>query len=141
MKTNNYGVNMTEKDIEALIAKKEEKLAHQQARMENLKQSIKNSHNDLKQLKYTLQKLKLAGKRKRPVTFIPRHRISDFFARISRLYNHLCRRLHCNLNYTWFCLVLTARYSFESRTQSHSRNVLAPSTVLSYFKRERGERC
>lgn len=67
----------------------------------------------------------------------PRERIASFFARVSRFFDHLQHRLHRSLNYTWFCLVLCSRYTFQSRLKSVERCCLTPATVLGYFKRER----
>ena len=52
-------------------------------------------------------------------------------------FDHLQHRLHRSLNYTWFCLVLCSRYTFQSRLKSVERCCLTPATVLGYFKRER----
>ena len=139
MKAKNHGMNMTEEDLEELITQKEERLARQQVRQEELQRNIDNNRNNIEQLKYTLQKIKQVRKAHRPSTFIPHQQISDFFTRISRLYDHLLHRLHRSFNYTWFCLVINARYCFESRSQTAGRRLLTPGTILTYFKRERGE--
>lgn len=91
---------------------------------------------------YTLAQMERTAKRSRnaaaqPSRFVPRERIASFFARVSRFFDHLQHRLHRSLNYTWFCLVLCSRYTFQSRLKSVERCCLTPATVLGYFKRER----
>lgn len=56
MRAKNRGMNMTEEDIMDMIAKKKERYARQQTRMEDLKRSMNYNNNDIKQLEYTLQK-------------------------------------------------------------------------------------
>lgn len=139
MRAKNRSMNMTEEDIMDMIAKKKERYARQQTRMEDLKRSMNYNHNDIKQLEYTLQKLKQSRKKKRFRSFISRQHVSTFFIRISRLYDYLQHRLHCSFNYTLFCLIVNSRYCFESRTQTVGHKQLSPATVLTYFKRERAE--
>lgn len=141
MKSNkkNVGMKMTEHDLEELIASKQVRLSHQKERKEKLEKTIENNQNDIEQLKYTLQVMKRNRKRQKPSTFIPHKQIAAFFARISGFFTYLTRRLHRIPNYTWFCLLLTSRFSFESRTRTDGHKLLAPGTVLGYFKRERIE--
>jgi len=103
---------------------------------------MENTRNDIEQLEYTLAQMERTAKRSRnaaaqPSRFVPRERIASFFARVSRFFDHLQHRLHRSLNYTWFCLVLCSRYTFQSRLKSVERCCLTPATVLGYFKRER----
>lgn len=141
MKSNkkNVGMKMTEQNIEELIASKQTRLSRQEERKEKLEKTMENNLNDIEQLKYTLQVMKRNRKRQKASTIIPQQQIAAFFARISSFFTYLTRRLHRIPNYTWFCLLLTSRFSFESRTQTPGHKLLTPGTVLGYFKRERIE--
>lgn len=139
MKTINKGIQMTEEDIEALVARKEEALAKQQARKEKLECTMENTRNDLEQLRFTLHELRRRRARKRPRVFVPRCLVAATFTHLSRLFDRIQRRLHRLLNNTWFCILVNARYTFESRMLCASRRQLTAGTVLGYFKRERVE--
>lgn len=117
----NKGINLTAEDLKNRIADRKERYTKQQARREKLEQTMENTRNAAAQ----------------PSRFVPRERIASFFARVSRFFDHLQHRLHRSLNYTWFCLVLCSRYTFQSRLKSVERCCLTPATVLGYFKRER----
>ena len=117
----NKGINLTAEDLKNRIADRKERYTKQQARREKLERTAKRSRNAAAQ----------------PSRFVPRERIASFFARVSRFFDHLQHRLHRSLNYTWFCLVLCSRYTFQSRLKSVERCCLTPATVLGYFKRER----
>ena len=138
----NKGINLTAEDLKNRIADRKERYTKQQARREKLEQTMENTRNDIEQLEYTLAQMERTAKRSRnaaaqPSRFVPRERIASFFARVSRFFDHLQHRLHRSLNYTWFCLVLCSRYTFQSRLKSVERCCLTPATVLGYFKRER----
>lgn len=138
--TQNKGMNLTAEDLKNRIADRKERYTKQQARREKLEQTMQNTRNDIEQLEYTLAQIERAAKRSRkPSRFVPRERIADFFAHVSRLFDYLQHHLHRSLNYTWFCLVLCSRYTFQSRLKSVERCCLTPATVLGYFKREREE--
>ncbi|MCO7113377.1 hypothetical protein NIB75_14835 [Bacteroides uniformis] len=126
----NKGINLTAEDLKNRIADRKERYTKQQARREKLEQTMENTRNDIEQLEYTLAQMERAAKRSRnaavqPSRFVPRERIASFFARVSRFFDHLQHRLHRSLNYTWFCLVLCSRYTFQSRPEKRR-------TLLSY---------
>ena len=106
---------------------------------------MENTRNDIEQLEYTLAQMERTAKRSRnaavqPSRFVPRERIASFFAPcFPFFFDHLQHRLHRSLNYTWFCLVLCSRYTFQSRLKSVERCCLTPATVLGYFKRGEGD--
>ena len=131
----NKGINLTAEDLKNRIADRKERYAKQQVRREKLEQTMENTRNDIEQLEYTLAQLERTAKRSRnaavqPSRFVPREHIASFFARVSRFFDHLQHRLHRSLNYTWFCLVLCSRYTFQSRLKSVERCCLTPATVL-----------
>ena len=68
-----------------------------------------------------------------------RQDVSTFFTRISHFYDYLKHRLTNPLCYVRFCLILNARYCFESRSKTAGHRLLSPATILGYFKREMGE--
>lgn len=139
MNQKNYGMKMTEEDIKAKIAENKQRLARQQKRTKELKESMERNRTDIKQLEYTLQKLKRSRLKNKPRSFIKRQDVSTFFTRISRFYDYLKRRLPNPLCYVRFCLILNARYCFESRSKTAEHQLLSPATILGYFKREMGE--
>ena len=136
----NKGINLTAEDLKNRIADRKERYAKQQVRREKLEQTMENTRNDIEQLEYTLAQMERTAKRSRnaavqPSRFVPREHIASFFARVSRFFDHLQHRLHRSLNYTWFCLVLCSRYTFQSPEKRQERCCLTPATVLGYFKR------
>ena len=130
MNQKNYGMKMTEEDIKAKIAENKQRLARQQERTKELKESMERNRTDIKQLEYTLQKLKRSRLKNKPRSFIKRQDVSAFFIRISHFYDYLKCRLPNPLN---------ARYCFESRSKTAGHRLLSPATILGYFKREMGE--
>lgn len=125
----NKGINLTAEDLKNRIADRKERYTKQQARREKLEQTMENTRNDIEQLEYTLAQMERTAKRSRnaaaqPSRFVPRERIASFFARVSRFFDHLQHRLHRSLNYTWFCLVLCSRYTFQSRLKAWNAAVL-----------------
>ena len=139
MNQKNYGMKMTEEDIKAKIAENKQRLARQQERTKELKESMERNRTDIKQLEYTLQKLKRSRLKNKPRSFIKRQDVSAFFIRISHFYDYLKCRLPNPLCYVRFCLILNARYCFESRSKTAEHQLLSPATILGYFKREMGE--
>ena len=143
----NKGINLTAEDLKNRIADRKERYTKQQARREKLEQTMENTRNDIEQLEYTLAQMERTAKRSRnaavqPSRFVPRVdgnavACAQIFDTVSRFFDHLQHRLHRSLNYTWFCLVLCSRYTFQSRLKSVERCCLTPATVLGYFKRER----
>ena len=123
----NKGINLTAEDLKNRIADRKERYTKQQARREKLEQTMENTRNDIEQLEYTLAQMERAAKRSRnaavqPSRFVPRERIASFFARVFPVFStYLQHRLHRSLNYTWFCLVLCSRYTFQSRLKSVER--------------------
>lgn len=139
MKTTNKGIHMTEEDIEALLARKEEALAKQQERKEKLDRTIENTTNDIEQLRYTLKAMKHIREKKRKRTFIRRSEVPAFFAFLSCFFDRIQHHLHRMLNNTWFCILVNARFGFESYIRRPYPLWLVPATVLGYFKRERSQ--
>ena len=138
----NKGINLTAEDLKNRIADRKERYTKQQARREKLEQTMENTRNDIEQLEYTLAQMERAASAPAmlpySLPFCPPASVSlASFARVSRFFDHLQHRLHRSLNYTWFCLVLCSRYTFQSRLKSVERCCLTPATVLGYFKRER----
>lgn len=86
MSTTYKGIHMTEEDIEALIARKEEALAKQQARKEKLERTMENTCNDLEQLRFTLFQLRRVRKKKRPRTLVRRSEVAAFFIHLSAFF-------------------------------------------------------
>lgn len=132
----NKGMKMTESDVQALIDAKKERLAKQQGRRDKLDQTMTNTSNDIEQLEYTLHQMKLS--RVKPRRIIPNKKISEFITQLCLDFERIQHRLHRTLNYAWFCLAFCARYSMENRNPNSTRPYLSPTTVLGYFKRERG---
>ena len=139
MSRKNYGMKMTEEDIKAKITENKQRLVRQQERAKKLKESMERNRTDIKQLEYTLQKIKPSRLKNKPLNFIKRQDVSTFFTRISHFYDYLKHRLTNPLCYVRFCLILNARYCFESRSKTAGHRLLSPATILGYFKREMWE--
>lgn len=120
----NKSVKMTEADVQALIDFKKERLAKQQGRRDKFDQTITNTSNDIEQLEYILDQIKLS--KVKPRRIIPNNNTSEF---ITQLCIDFERILHRTLNYTWFCLAFCARYSMESRNPN-----FPPSLSISYYR-------
>ena len=83
MSRKNYGMKMTEEDIKAKITENKQRLVRQQERAKKLKESMERNRTDIKQLEYTLQKIKRSRLKNKPLNFIKRQDVSTFFTRIS----------------------------------------------------------
>lgn len=118
MSRKNYGMKMTEEDIKAKITENKQRLVRQQERAKKLKESMERNRTVIKQLEYTLQKIKRSRLKNKPLNFIKRQDVSTFFTRISHFYDYLKHRLTNPLCYVRFCLILNARYCFESRSKT-----------------------
>lgn len=114
------------------LTRKEQRLAGQLQRKELLQRRISNTEEDIKTLKAALH---YAGQSTEgtPRIHIAYKDIPRFFERASLMYDRLCHRMHCHINYTCFCIAIHLHYDLES--SSHRR--LSLTTVVNYFKRER----
>lgn len=130
-------MKLTKQSLEAKLNRKRKQLASQQARYEELENTIQNTENDIEQLECALRELEKTQEGKHERRIIPNDQIKNFFARISQLFDDLQRRWHRQLNYKTVCMVIYARYQFRSRVRDPERQYLSPATVLSYFKHER----
>ena len=120
----------------SLLSKKEHR-AKQQERMERLQTTIQNTENDIQQIEYTLHRIEDAGKNSRARKIIPYADITDFFIRITRIFERVQHRLRHGLNYRIACMLIYGRYHIKSRTRLPGKEYLRFETVLTYFKRER----
>lgn len=129
---------MTEQYLEQCLERTRQRYERQEIRLEFLQQAMQNNRDKMEQIEYALAMMKRVGTQRRKPRIIPYAGIRDFIAYTSRLYDRLQLRLHRHLNYTYFCSVICSRYLFESRSRICSRRFLNPTTILSYFKQERG---
>ncbi|MDE8697720.1 hypothetical protein PZH42_27035, partial [Bacteroides cellulosilyticus] len=88
---------------------------------------MERNRTDIKQLEYTLQKIKLSRLKNKPLNFIKLQDVSTFFTRIYHFYDYLKHRLTYPLCYVRFCLILNARYCFESRSKTAGHRLLSPA--------------
>lgn len=112
--------------------------ARQQEREELLLCRMQRTREEIEHLEYALQYQHRIIQLHRRHRIIPHAEIENFFVRASTFYDRLQSRLHLNLNYSFFCYILSTRYLFESRLHLPNRRFLSSATVLSYFKKERG---
>lgn len=129
-------------DIEQLkkcLEKKSLRYARQQERLERLQQSLKNTQEDIRVLKTILRYVEIYHCMGQNRWFIPHKDIFRFFIRASEVYEELCHRLHCHINYKYFCRAIHLCYHLESRVRRNGHDSLSVFTVLGYFKREREE--
>lgn len=103
-----------------------------------LLQSMQNNRDKMEQIEYALAMMGRAGTQRLRPRIVHYAEIRNFIAYASRLYDRLQSRLHRHLNYAYFCSVICSRYLFESRFHIRDRRFLNFTTILSYFKQERG---
>lgn len=63
--------------------------------------------------------------------------VRPFLHQAAQFWNVLKRRFHIHIKYTWFCQFICLRYSLKRQRGGIPGSDLSPTTVLSYFKRER----
>lgn len=125
--------------LEERLERTRQRYARQQERLEILQSSMRNNEENIRQMEYALNMIDRVSKQRRRHRVIPRAEVQEFFIYASRVYDRIQRRLRLShLNYTYFCIVISSRYLFESRLQTPNHRFISPLTVISYFKRERG---
>lgn len=129
---------MTEEELRQRLACTRQRYERQEIRLDALLQSMRNNRDKMEQIEYALAMKEHAGARRLHPRVIRYAEIRDFIAYASRLYDRLQSRLHRHLNYAYFCSVICSRYLFESRFHVRDRRFLNFTTILSYFKQERG---
>ena len=63
--------------------------------------------------------------------------VRPFLHRAAQFWDVLNRRFHIHIKYIWFCQFICLRYSLKRQRGGIPGSDLSPTTVLSYFKRER----
>lgn len=63
--------------------------------------------------------------------------VRPFLHQAAQFWNVLKRRFHIHIKYTWFCQFICLRYSLKRQRGGIPGSDLSPTTVLSYFKKER----
>lgn len=130
---------VTRKQLEERLERTRQRYVRQQERLENLQSSMRNNEENIRQMEYALNMIEHVGKQHRRHRIIPREKVQEFFIHASRVYDRIQHRLHIShLNYTYFCIVISSRYLFESRLHTPNHRFISPATVISYFKKERG---
>jgi hypothetical protein len=119
--------------LEERFAGKEHRFARQQIRMEALEYTMHNTEEDIRFLNMAMHYVKSSTDR----IHVAHKDIPRFFERASRMYDLLCHRMHCHINYTCFCIAIHARYDIESCSNHVGSHSLSLTTVTGYFKRER----
>lgn len=132
-------LNADLEELEACLEKKSLRYARQQERLERLQQSLKNTQEDIRVLKMILRYVEIYHCMGQNRGFIPHKDIFRFFMRASEVYDELCHRLHCHINYKYFCRAIHLCYHLDSRVRRNGHDNLSVFTVLGYFKREREE--
>lgn len=123
--------------IKERLKRRKEQYVRQQIRCTELKQIMQHTVDDIEQMEYALHELEKAQQGERKQIIIPNERISDFFTHLSDLFDALQHRYQKHFNYRLTCLVIYARYKFESRIHIIGRKYLTAMTILTYFKSER----
>ena len=127
-------------DIEQLkecIIRKCERLAGQMQQLEALQRRISNTQQDIEALSSFLHYASRFTNNGGARIHIAHADIPRFFKRASRMYDHLCHRMRCPINYACFCTAIHARYELEGDPHRKGSVSLSISTVITYFKRER----
>ena len=125
--------------LKACLEKKCLRYARQQERLERLQQTLNNTREDIQVLKRILRYVEIYHCMGRNRGFIPHEDIFRFFIRASEVYDELCHRLHCHINYNYFCTALHLCYHLESSVRRKGHDSLSVVTILGYFKREKEE--
>jgi len=139
VRSDNYLLNADLEELEACLAKKNLRYARQLQRMERLTQTLKNTREDIRVLTIILRYVNRYHRMGRCRGAIVYKDISRFFIRASKVYDELCHRLHCHINYRYFCMAIHLCYHLESRVRRKGHDSLSVFTILGYFKREREE--
>lgn len=129
---------MTLHQLEQRLERAKQRYARQQEREELLQCRMQRTREEIEHLEYALQYQKRIIRQHRRHRVIPYTEIGSFFTHASIIYDRLQARLHLNLNYSFFCYIISTRYLFESRKRISNHRFLSPATVVSYFKKERG---
>ena len=124
-------------ELNQYLKLKKEHRAKQQDRLKRLQKTIQNTENDIQQIEYTLHQIEDARKNSRARKIVPNTQITDFFIRITQIFERVQHRLHHGLNYRIACMLIYGRYHIKSRTHLPGKEYLRFETVLTYFKRER----
>lgn len=126
------------KTVKERLQSKREQLIHQNEKLEQMKCTIQNTEEEMKQLEYLQSEMEHLEKANREAREIAYDKVRDAFACFSRMFDYLHRRLHQTFKYKLACEVICSRYKFRSRSHSPGQKYLSFATVLAYFKRERG---
>lgn len=129
---------MTEEELRQRLERTRQRYERQEIRLDALLQSMQNNRDKMEQIEYALAMMERAGTQRLHPRIVHYAEIRNFIAYASRLYDRLQSRLHRHLNYAYFCSVICSRYLFESRFHIRDRHFLNFTTILSYFKQERG---
>lgn len=79
----------------------------------------------------------VATPRKRVKKVIEACEVRPFLHQAAQFWNVLKRRFNIHIKYTWFCQFICLRYSLKRQRGGIPGSDLSPTTVLSYFKKER----
>ena len=123
---------------EDCLKRKKEQLLHQEEKLEELQRTIQDTKSQIEQLEYIRDKQQQLSKERQKQRVIPYSQVHDFFRHLCQVYEYLEHRFHSHFKYKMACLLIFARYRFQSRSHSPGREYLSFTTVLTYFKNERG---
>ncbi len=123
--------------LKECMMKKQQSLVRQTERIEVMKSSIRNTKDDIAVLEAILHYVSRLESGEICHPQVAHKDIPRFFARASRLYDLLCHRMHCHIDYTCFCAAIHLGYDFEARPRDAEKHDLSRATVLGYFKKER----
>ena len=124
-------------ELKACLEKTGLRYARQQERLERLQQTLNNTREDIRVLKMILRYVEIYHCMGQNRGFIPHKAIFRFFMRASEVYEELCHRLHCHINYKYFCRAIHLCYHLESSVRRKGHDSLSVVTILGYFKREK----
>lgn len=126
------------KEIKEHLQRKQNKYHQQHDKMEEMKCTMQNTEEEIKQLEYVLGEMERMEKARCKRRVITHDKIKEYFAFFSYFFDFLRRRLKLFIHYELACELIFARYKFQSRSRTPGREYLSFATVLTYFKRERG---
>jgi len=106
-------LNADIEELEACLKKKKLRYACQQERLERLQQTLNNTREDIRVLATILHYVQMHHPMGCYHRFAAYKDIVHFFIRASEVYDELCHRLHCHINYRYFCMVIHLCYHLD----------------------------
>jgi len=124
--------------IKEHLQRKREKYIRQKEKMEQMKCTLENAEEEIKQLEYAIGEMEHMSEVNREPRVIPNSKVREEFIYLSQMFELLEQRFKQYFKYKLTFEVIFARYQFQSRFHTPGLEYLSLITILTYFKLERG---